>query len=110
MALDLEDFNFLSLGSKDRVVYRLASSRSVSGSGFDQFSIAHGVTIPFAPVLRFSVDGGTTWYYSGDIYASGSVSVRAHAEANNTDLRITILNQPTARTVHYEIYGIARDV
>jgi len=109
--VDLEDFNFLSSNKIDRKIYYAEGTLSLSAYGFNTFNISHGESSPFVPILRFSTDGGTTWLYGGDSWFGGaSAYTIAKAKANGTTVRIETNNQPTARTIKYQIYGIASDV
>lgn len=108
--MDLSQFNFQTDKPSDRRVYHREETISIPVGGPNTISRPHGITSKFVPILRYSLDAGTTWRYGGDPYVSGSDYLIINAAAGDTSVVIEYYNEGAARSLMYEINGIAVDV
>lgn len=124
--MDYAKFNFLSLGSLDKVAWVYPSDGSAatfyaSANAYNStITIAHDSDAPFVPIIKYSFDGGSTWYYNGDTslywhvydayYSTYATNPSVVAKANDSQVVLTYNNGPIGKTVYYKIYGIARNV
>ena len=124
--IDYSRFNFITLKSFDKLAYVYPADGSnatftATASGYAQtIVINHTAPAQFVPFIKYSFDGGATWFYNGDTsyywfdYGGGYGAFVQNpymvAKSSDTQVTITWGNGPTARTVLYKIYGIAKNV
>lgn len=103
-------FRFDSRRPIDQLVFRQSDTRNIPAfTAFGSFTIGNTYGKAFIPFIRYSLDGGQSWYENGQpvILSSTQINVAMNAEAN--DLLVTIYmqnNTNTARNILWEVYGV----
>lgn len=121
--MNIDNFNFIGEYPTDMSSYFYHGTVNVPPfvGLFDSpltFNIPHTESIKFVPSIRYSIDGGTTWYQDGDSnyywYAQGQQyipDVLMEAMSNDNNTIVSVSNGAyTRNNVIYEIYGIKANV
>lgn len=109
----MEEFNFLSLGELDEVLFYKTGTAAV-GSGTTNISIPNTAGQSLLLWCSISTDGGTTWYssYNPPIYVTGgSISnewiVTANSTVTENKIAFTRVN-PSITSIQYQLVGVKK--
>lgn len=117
--MDFAGVSFTSDHLIDRLVFRQSSTINVADFvPYATFTLPHDVGFSFVPFIRYSTDGGDSWYENGAPESVFSVLNNMYVDK----LAMTVTADESELTVYYsnnspfvlngsiwEIYGIAKN-
>lgn len=108
--MDLSKVSFTSQYPIDRLLTYVNGTRTIPAyTAFTLFNVDNPIGRAFIPFIRYSTDGGNSWYENGMDVPEGSstTGLAMVARCNDSVINIMYTNfAPSAKNALWEVYGV----